>query len=103
MTQPKTGSKFTPGPWRQSDKGTKVNGKPVSAILTSEHGDFRDKVVASYVWDEADGRLLAAAPEMYELLLMVLDEAEVHPKAMIPLSDIGMKARRIKAAIDGEG
>ncbi|KKL73873.1 hypothetical protein LCGC14_2070600, partial [marine sediment metagenome] len=54
-------TKHTPLPWRQHDSGTKVKDKPVSAILGSKHGDFRDKTIASYIWEEADGQLIVTS------------------------------------------
>ena len=65
-------TKRTPLPWRQHDSGTRVKGTSVCAILGSEYGDFRDKVIASYIWEEADGQLIVTAvnarPKVEELV-----------------------------------
>ena len=58
-------SKATPRPWRKSDRGTKVSGKPVFALLGSKHGDFRDTVIASYLWKESDADLALEAVNSY--------------------------------------
>lgn len=58
-------SKATPRPWRKGAKGTKVNGRDVFALLTCKHGDFRDKLIASYLWSEADADLIVALVNSY--------------------------------------
>lgn len=97
MTQPKTGSKFTPGPWSVRD------GQDVLAISGSEtrlvaecHAGHREE-------RQANARLISHAPEMYDLLEQLADRARGVDGAL----DIGYstwkslchKARRIKAAL----
>ena len=61
-------SNHTPLPWRMHDSLTRVKGKPVFGVLASKHGDFRDKVVSSWVWERADAELIVAAVNSYEKL-----------------------------------
>ena len=105
MTQPKTGSKFTPGPW-----------KAVSTPITWQIRDAANEVITES-WNchplpDANARLIAAAPEMYELLSQLLETVDKKFLAGgTPLCDrcehtLGQsiaETRRIKAAIDGEG
>lgn len=58
--------KFTPGPWRvdhdmDGDFVIGSDAKPIIAITNLDHED-----------DEANGRLIAAAPQLYEALNVVL-------------------------------
>ncbi|KKK96392.1 hypothetical protein LCGC14_2663210 [marine sediment metagenome] len=103
MTQPKTASKFTPGPW-----------KVVSTPITWQIRDATDEVITES-WDyhplpDANARLIAAAPEMYELLSSLADQADyaltqgdVPKYARNPLLHCIRESRQLKAAIDGEG
>ena len=109
MTQPKTASKSTPGPWRWEfeaiehgyEKLVGSNGFVV-LIHSEEDGDIK----------EHDKSLIAKAPEMYELLEKVKktietaaskpDKQEVCAVLLeVVLPHLGEEARRIKAAIDG--
>ncbi len=123
MTQPKTGSKFTPGPWRitegppgaitrQTRPGlhnvTSAPGFTVHARNSNLSWPGSELVVASYTYTEANARLIAAAPEMYELLEQIgvlLSDSEVRHA----LSEVGEQAQvhkllrmtnRIKAGIN---
>ncbi|KKK93254.1 hypothetical protein LCGC14_2694690, partial [marine sediment metagenome] len=57
----------------------------------------------AHVKDNANARLIAAAPEMYELLSIVIDwyEDSGSTEPCAGSVDLWSKARRIKAAIDG--
>ena len=104
--QPKTASKFTPGPlqaieWEDgtiqvmtADEGAEE--RLVAEIPTSKH--FNDPRLGEPL---ADARLYAAAPKMYEWLGALVhwwDDGCKPNKAIISVAE----ARRIKAAIDGE-
>lgn len=104
MTQPKTASKFTPGPlqaieWEDgtiqvmtADDGAEE--RLVAEIPTSKH--FNDPRLGEPL---ADAKLYAKAPEMYELLELV--EYNAFPVDWGKTrSKIFNLARRIKAAID---
>ncbi len=74
--------KFTPGPWRQA---VDASGRPCDGAIVSDEGTCEvDKdypmhyggyVVCESVSKDADARLIAAAPEMYAMLIKILDEA----------------------------
>ena len=104
-------SKFTPGPWRLCYDGQidGADGNFVCSFRWSSYKDFNDPE------NKATARLIAQAPEMYELLEMldtyhtrIVKNPSNLPSLKIALdefptaSDIYMKARRIKAEIDGE-
>ncbi len=101
MTQPKTASKFTPGPWNAKvdvDRERFLIDSP-SIILAITCGGN----------DAANARLIAKAPEMYEMLSGLLkaitkeDEHGSTPlcyKCVQVLSRSISEAHRIKAEID---
>ncbi len=95
--QPKTASKFTPGPWRLHVLAAKRGCDGTSAIYAGEQEICHGRFMA-----DPDARLIAAAPEMYELLETIESHYHDAPgpydwEAIVNVS------RRIKAAIDGEG
>jgi len=99
MTQPKTASKFTPGPWSLFKmyggwalKGAKGEAHRIAAIMGTRKTDD-DSGEA-----QANARLIAKAPEMYELLEMICTLYRLRVA-----SGVYQEARRIKAEIDGEG
>ena len=102
-------TKHTPLPWRQHNSGTKVKDKSVSAILGSKHGDFRDKIIASYIWEEADGQLIVtsvnARPKVEELveeITRTLKEwGDFGWQAPPAMRKILAKAREVEAALKG--
>ncbi len=125
MTQ-KTASKFTPGPWIVvSGLPTLINSGGMRAV-----GEPYRSIASTHVYkgdttlvDEANARLIAKAPEMYELLEAAIsicdfmdagvlvrstknDDDPQWAVKQIPLvkalKSIS-EARRIKAEIDGEG
>ena len=86
-------SKFSPGPWKQAGV----------YIVDPDHKNIIAGIVRKLDKqdeDEANGRLIAAAPEMYRLL----------KEELIPTSDYGgilsfereRKVRELLARIDGE-
>ena len=85
MTQPKTASKFTPGALRAA-----------KIILEGGHWNFD---VCAEIIDRQ-----TKAPEMYELLeLAISQERELEHGVYEVVAKVAAEARRIKAAIDGEG
>ena len=95
MTQPKTASKFTPGPWHLEH--TKHNFEDSGICIESTHGPVGSVRLSIY----ANARLIAAAPEMYELLETIVADHNAM-LANEATTDVLTLARRIKAAIDGE-
>jgi hypothetical protein len=120
-------TKHTPLPWRHHGSGTKVKNKAVSAIVGSKYGDFRDTVIASYIWEEADAQLIVtsvnARPKVEELVAAVnklkghLEETGEYricradkeqmglPDQMTigqVLFDVEEKAREVEAALGGK-
>ena len=105
MTQPKTASKFTPGPWEtgqargngQLDEVMAPDGAAIR-LICQVHAGHRDERFAN-------ARLIAAAPEMYELLESLAKEANKQFDSSMDAAEVfeelGDEARRIKAAIDG--
>ena len=100
--QPKTGSKFTPGAaetdWRpkQMHDLPKNDGYPRCSCHTHYGANFQEFIFCP---------LHAKAPEMYELLSTVIDwyEDSGSTEPCAGSVDLWSEARRIKAAIDGEG
>jgi len=66
-------TKWTPGPWRYDVQDGEVNGRPDASVLVT------DLDVSSSVDDDderdANGRLIAAAPDLYEALRTLAHEA----------------------------
>ena len=94
-------SKHTPGPWEVR----KV--KDVTEVVGYLLPNAPQLIFDPCRMDEANARLIAAAPEMYELL-SALDDLEEGCLDFVDCDKghvIGLvkDARRIKAAIDGEG
>ncbi len=97
-------SKFTPGPWREKKYSLRV-----LAQVKNEDGGFEPLCVAdcgqslhlsSYLAEgeqNANARLIAQAPEMYELLSHITNH-----DPLLPCRFCINEARRIKAAIDRE-
>jgi len=111
MTQPKTASKFTPGPWLRHKDGEDItvsirSGAPSSSLA-------HDRCICQFTWtmrnnrwaeSEANARLIAKAPEMYELLEKIALLVHHVPNGLIgPVAPLSKQASRIKAEIDGEG
>ena len=100
MTQPKTASKFTPGPlpgpYSVEVRGAfkvhlilDVNGRVVAEL---DNG-YKPEIIAR------TATLLRAAPEMYELLSTLAEDNFLCDNG----NSVCDEARQIKAAIDGEG
>ena len=88
---------FTPGPWVvKRDK----QGLPFIGVATDPW--TYQGTVATVDTGAGDARLIAAAPEMYEVLLEVLLEYKAEAKAEgwdLPVT--GEKVREILAQVDG--
>ncbi len=92
--QPKAGSKsssHTPGPWEVR----KV--KDVTEVVGYLLPNAPQLIFDPCRMDEANARLIAAAPEMYELLSHITNH-----DPLLPCGFCINEARRIKAEIDGE-
>ena len=70
MSDTKEHATFTPGPWQLSC----IDGVKDSLMVGG--GDDGSDIVAD-IRDEANARLIAAAPEMYEVLSGLLDTLEM--------------------------
>ena len=109
MTQPKTASKFTPEKWYFQDvlfQGGEGGKQLYRVVQYFDQGTL----LLHEGRDEKRARLIAAGPEMYELLSQLLETVDREFLAGgTPLCDrceqtLGQSitdARRIKAAIDG--
>ena len=100
--QPKTGSKsssHTPGPWR----GDRTTGRIVaqSPAYPSDEDRCIAEIGESLAFSQqervANARLIAQAPEMYELLSHITNH-----DPLLPCGFCINEARRIKAEIDGK-
>ena len=93
-------SKFTPGPWRLCYDGQidGADGNFVCSFRWSSYKDFNDPE------NKATARLIAQAPEMYELLSTIIKwyENSGSTEPCAGSVDLWSAARRIKAAIDGQ-
>ncbi len=114
--QPKTASKFTPGPYEAKQAGPNLwiyAGDVAVAFIGGRDTPF---TLHPNTPHKANARLFWKAPEMYELLEMlntyhtrIVKNPSSLPSLKIALdefptaSDIYQEARRIKAEIDGEG
>ena len=102
MTQPKTGS-FTPGNWTHNLEHPSV-AHGVQIMAPTGSIGYSNGLKAVCTMEPGKGlagntRLLWKAPEMYELLASLV-VAGGDGKS---IDDVVSEARRIKAAIDGEG
>lgn len=88
--------KFTPGPWKasQDEQGWFV--ATATARPPNRHGDPVAVVLGQSV-DEANARLIAAAPELHELLRLIRnipdDCVGDHPALVAKLDAVLAKAR----------
>ena len=90
-------SKFTSGEWNVTDRTFSLDGQSADWHLV-----YSPEQAVGFIGDEADAKLIAAAPEMYEL---VKDCARTAPpghytEALLELQD---KARALLARLEKEG
>ncbi len=86
----------TPGPWGYSEGEIYRGNNPIASVIPS-FGWFRKTAE-----DEANARLIAAAPEMYEVLREVLIEYEAEAKAEgWDLPTTGEIIREVLAKVEG--
>ena len=67
-------SKFTSGKWFYDDfsaivKTVSNNSRPICIVMEDSENDYSEE-------EDANGRLIAAAPEMYRTLVKVLDDTQ---------------------------
>jgi hypothetical protein len=55
-------SKHTPGPWEAKNNGTHWNNKEIDNWIITYGND--DEQIVDHVYEEANARLIAAAPEL---------------------------------------
>ena len=86
----------TPGPWGYSEGEIYRGNNPIASVIPS-FGWFRKTAE-----DEANARLIAAAPAMYEVLREVLIEYEAEAKAEgWDLPTTGEIIREVLAKVEG--
>ena len=112
--QPKTASKsssHTPGPWHLTTYKQGGDSETHRGLCLHPQGQIVARLPIGYNGDYPAGdsalpnaRLIAAAPEMYELLSTIIDwyENSGSTEPCAGSVDLWSAARRIKAAIDGE-
>ena len=83
----------TPGPWHLSS----IDGVEDSLMVGG--GDDGSDIVAD-IRDEANARLIAAAPEMYETMKAILAVVN-DPGPIFPGTAIGDKLREVLAKVEG--
>ena len=72
MTKPK----FTPGPWKVNGDAEEIKSHDDSKIALLHPGPYAGPyVLRDWSENKANARLIAAAPEMYELLSRVIKNA----------------------------
>ena len=101
-------SKFTGGKWTADDYGCYVFAHGTDMMICQMRGEgyLRSKEGLSdeeiMAVQEANARLIAAAPEMYELLRIFTDEPSETEKRIYELCSAFLKAQELLARIDGE-
>jgi hypothetical protein len=92
-------SKFTNGPWEIEEDCPMPNNQRWIIIKKGPHGISKEFITGG-IFDEANARLIAQAPAMYELLVKMVAEEEGIGEG---ISDASVQEmRKILAAIDGE-
>lgn len=106
MTQPKTASKFTPGPWKAVKAVNQDTFKGYYEIYKSGHTEPIASVSPYLHPALQNARLIAQAPEMYDALedidqFAAYDDDTTADDLRGNLDTVRNIARRIKAEIDG--
>jgi len=65
----RTISKHTPGPWEAKNAGKHWNNQDIDNWIVTYGA--RDEQIVDHVYEEADARLVAAAPDLLEAACMV--------------------------------
>lgn len=99
-------SGHTPGPWHVVDGGRHWNNPEIKNFrirdgITSEHGydvawSEAGELVVEHVYEEADARLIAAAPDLLDALFDARKQLEAYEEA---LNGEGYNSPRINAAL----
>ena len=84
----------TPGPWGYSEGEIYRGNNPIASVIPS-FGWFRKTAE-----DEANARLIAAAPEMFETMKSILAVVN-DPGPIFPGTAIGDKVREVLAKVEG--
>jgi hypothetical protein len=84
---------FTPGPWH-------AHGTKVSTWETQDEIDFHGDEVIAETGFNANARLIAAAPEMFETMKAILAVVN-DPGPIFPGTAIGDKLREVLAKVEG--
>ncbi len=92
MNDTKEKHAFTPGPWQ-------AHGTKVSTWETQEQIEFHGDEVIAETGFEANARLIAAAPAMYEVLSELLDTLEMSKG--YGFDEEYEKLREVLAKVDG--
>ena len=93
MNDTKEKHAFTPGPWGYSEGEIYRGNNPIASVIPS-FGWFRKTAE-----DEANARLIAAAPEMFEVLSELLDTLEMSKG--YGFDEEYEKAREVLAKVEG--
>jgi hypothetical protein len=93
---------WTPGPWR-INRIAATNVESASGRGVASTGGFQDGTDDAYLANQANARLIAAAPELVEELMAALDEREQQYGALPDgAPHWSVRARALLARIDGE-
>lgn len=89
-------SKFTSGKWFYDDfsaivKPVSNNSRPICIVMEDSENDYSEE-------EDANGRLIAAAPEMYETLQSLVGVLSVHSYSQ----EEAVKICQLLARIDGK-
>ena len=67
-------SKFTPGPWEAKNTGRHWNNNEIDNWIITYGND--DEQIVDHCYEEADARLIAAAPDLLAELESLVDKVE---------------------------
>ena len=106
-------NKWTPGPWQVSGVRSAFPSKAAKPIWVGPDGRsiaavmFSDLTPAEFVASNADARLIAAAPDLYEALVSMLTAADAYGREVSDaerkhFSDAWAKARAALAKARGK-
>jgi hypothetical protein len=94
-------SKFTPGPWKAQDRTIAYEGKGQRIVAECGQSTFREI-------DQANAKLIAAAPDLYAIAKLILKEWEAPTEGVkvgeliARLSQYTIEARAAIAKAEGK-